>query len=429
MNGGVNGGRICWAIAGTCCGGSEAATFASKHLSCLSCDFFKLVQAEEGASYTPLSRAETAPHSLIEQFESIASIIDSMSALVYVSDLDTHELLFLNQAGIKLFGEQCIGKPCFTVLQSGQASRCSFCTNDRLLADGKPTAPVVWEFQNTVTKRWYLCIDKAIRWWDGRMVRMEVATDITERKAAEQFHEQYVSLVSHDLRTPLSAILLRASSIQRTMEKSGQTEYARATQPVIDSARRMAAMLDDLVESARLEGSSFELKKTRVDLSRLVRDVTARMGSPEMQARIGLDIDDEIHVMSDEHRIQSVLENLISNSIRYSKDGTPVTVTLRARGLEAVLSVADSGVGIAEADVPNLFQRFYRAKSSGHVHGLGLGLYISRLVVEAHQGRIWVESVEGKGSTFHVALLMESSSAMNDNQPLVRRREGSAHAR
>jgi diguanylate cyclase (GGDEF)-like protein len=117
-------------------------------------------------------------------FRSIATILDSLDALVYVADMD--ELIFANEYGRKIWGDMQ-GKTCWKVLQEGQDGPCSFCTNDRLLdKSGKPTGVYVWEFQNTVNKRWYQCRDQAIVWVDGRLVRMEIATDITERKHAEE---------------------------------------------------------------------------------------------------------------------------------------------------------------------------------------------------------------------------------------------------
>lgn len=118
-------------------------------------------------------------------YRSIATVLDSLDALVYVSDMDTYELLFTNDYGRRIWGD-IQGKTCWKVLQEDQDGPCTFCTNDRLLdKKGSPTGVYVWEFQNTVNKRWYQCRDQAITWVDGRTVRMEIATDITDRKLAE----------------------------------------------------------------------------------------------------------------------------------------------------------------------------------------------------------------------------------------------------
>jgi len=116
---------------------------------------------------------------------SISTILDSIDAMVYVADMETYELIFANEYGRNIWGNMQ-GKTCWKVLQEGQVGPCTFCTNNRLLdKNGKSAGIYVWEFQNTVNKRWYQCRDQAITWVDGRIVRMEIATDITERKQAE----------------------------------------------------------------------------------------------------------------------------------------------------------------------------------------------------------------------------------------------------
>ncbi|MCW9024283.1 MAG: GGDEF domain-containing protein [Gammaproteobacteria bacterium] len=120
------------------------------------------------------------------EYRSIATVLDSLDAMVYVADMETHELIFCNQYGRAIWGSPD-GRPCWSFLQAGQTKPCEFCTNDKLIDDhGQPTGVYVWEFQNTVNKHWYQCRDQAIRWTDGRLVRIEIATDITERKLIEE---------------------------------------------------------------------------------------------------------------------------------------------------------------------------------------------------------------------------------------------------
>ncbi|MFE8072528.1 diguanylate cyclase [Marinobacteraceae bacterium S3BR75-40.1] len=125
-----------------------------------------------------------------DSLEAVGTVLDSLDALVYVSDIETHELLYINAYGRRHWGPP-VGRKCWEVLQSGQSGPCEFCTNARLLDDaGTPKGVHVWEFQNTQNQRWYQCRDQVIRWPDGRQVRLEVATDITDRKLMEQALEE-----------------------------------------------------------------------------------------------------------------------------------------------------------------------------------------------------------------------------------------------
>lgn len=118
--------------------------------------------------------------------EDLLRILESLDALVYVSDMHSHEMLFINAYGRQRWGAPN-GRKCWQVLQDGQSGPCDFCTNPQLLdADGHPTPTIVWEFRNTRDGRWYQCRDQAMQWHDGHMVRVEIATDITERKTLEE---------------------------------------------------------------------------------------------------------------------------------------------------------------------------------------------------------------------------------------------------
>jgi PAS domain S-box-containing protein len=133
-----------------------------------------------------ITEREKAEEQLRESFEQFRTIMDSLDALVYVADMDTYELLFINKYGRDIWGN-IVGKICWKSLQNNQTEPCKFCTNEKLLdINGEPTGVYHWEFQNTVNNEWYDCRDQAIRWIDGRLVRMEIATNITERKKEEE---------------------------------------------------------------------------------------------------------------------------------------------------------------------------------------------------------------------------------------------------
>ncbi len=137
-----------------------------------------------------------AEEELLRSRQGLEAVMDSMDALAYVADMQTHELLFLNKYGHEINPGFAPGSRCYDLFQVGQEGPCSFCTNDRLVDDrGLPTGTCRWEFRNTKTGRWYDCRDQAIRWSDGRLVRLEIATDITERKQAEAERERLIAAV------------------------------------------------------------------------------------------------------------------------------------------------------------------------------------------------------------------------------------------
>ena len=131
------------------------------------------------------SKEKPAKQEKSEVIEEFLAIMDGVEGRVYVADMQTYKILRVNKYTEKHYGKNLVGKKCYKVFQEGQDRPCSFCTNDRLIVEGRPGPPVVWDFQNTNTGLWYQCIDKAILWPDGHFVRMEIAIDISERKKAE----------------------------------------------------------------------------------------------------------------------------------------------------------------------------------------------------------------------------------------------------
>lgn len=337
------------------------------------------------------------------QFEVLGTIFDAMSVIVYVADLDTHEMLFANAYTAERFGRDWRGRRCFEFLQQGQAGPCAFCTNPHLLVEGQPAPPWIWEFRNTVNGRWYLCVDRAIPWVDGRLVRLEVAVDITARKEVDALREQYTGLLSHDLKNALNGIVLNLALLERRLKAAGHAEDLDAARRVDGYARRMGTMLDELLETLRLEAPTFELKRTPTDLGEVARRVVSLL-APALQQRVLVHTAASgPHVSGDGSRLERVLDNLLSNALKHSASDAPIVVEVSEDGEVAALSVSDQGRGIPPEQLPHLFQRFYRPPGTT-ADGLGLGLYIARLIVEHHGGLIHVESEVGRGACFRFTI-------------------------
>lgn len=230
---------------------------------------------------------------------------------------------------------------------------------------------------------------------------------LKELAEAVRRREEFVHLVSHDLRGPLTVILTQTHVLRRMYPEADQ-RLLHAISVIERGGKRLSGMITDLVESARIDSGQVELHKAKVSLPLLVTGLLEQLAAPERE-RIRLEVAGEVpEVSADAARLERILANLITNALKYSPAEAEVRVRVEQKGSELVTSVSDRGEGIAPEDQPRLFSRFYRSSGAKEkAEGLGLGLYIARMLVEAHGGRIWVESKPGEGSTFSFSLPME----------------------
>ncbi|HEY3376698.1 MAG TPA: PAS domain S-box protein [Armatimonadota bacterium] len=245
---------------------------------------------------------------------------------------------------------------------------------------------------------------------DGHLLGAVVSfANITPLHDLQQRQEDYLRTISHDLRNPLSVISGHAGLLANALRAQCPDEHLLFSVAAIQrSSQRMNAMIEDLVDAARQEGGQLALQQEAVDVRRYLLDLLQRNAETMDVARISLDIADDLPaVWADYNRLERIIANLLSNAQKYSEPGTPVTVAAYQTAEHTVeIAVSDQGPGIPPEDLPHIFERFYRAKWARKTEGIGLGLYITRMLVEAHGGRIRVESAVGKGSTFFVSLPM-----------------------
>ncbi len=217
-------------------------------------------------------------------------------------------------------------------------------------------------------------------------------------------------MISHDLRNPLTPVMGLASWLRRSLQEKGLEREARSAASIVASAGQMNTMIQELIESARLETGAIELRKQAIDLCQSILEIAERVGTEQDRARIRTDCPQSVpSVSADPGRIERAVVNLINNALKFSPAESLVVVKVESRDGEALVSVKDQGTGIAPEELPHLFERYYRAGATRRVEGLGLGLYITRLIVETHGGRVWVESELGKGSTFAFSLPVENA--------------------
>lgn len=232
---------------------------------------------------------------------------------------------------------------------------------------------------------------------------LEARAELDSVQRQMRLQDDFVSTISHELRTPLGFIKGYSTSLLRqdtTWDEDTQREFL----VIIDEeADRLTKLIEDMLESARLQSKTIQFKFSPVRLDALVRDVTARVRTHHPELLINVNIESLPPVLGDGVRLSQVFENLFSNAIKYAP-GSPITITGKPVDKKVRISFHDQGEGIPEEFIPFLFERFYRVPGERTVTGTGLGLYICKQIVMAHHGNIWVESVLDRGTTFHIEL-------------------------
>ncbi len=242
-------------------------------------------------------------------------------------------------------------------------------------------------------------------------VYLSVIRDISERKQLERLQRDFLAMVTHDLRSPLTAIKGWAQIMRR---RAGLDERSRQTvSRILTQVEQMNRLIGDLAELVRIEAGQLQLRREPCDLMELARDQVALV-ELQVEGHV-LRIDggeDPLTAMVDRQRIGQVLQNLLVNAVKYSPNGGNIVLRLDVVDDNVRIDVVDQGMGIPPDQLEQLFERFYRAGVTG-AGGLGLGLHISKMLVEAHGGRIVVTSTPGRGSTFTVALPLASPNPID----------------
>jgi PAS domain S-box-containing protein len=258
--------------------------------------------------------------------------------------------------------------------------------------------------------RRYEAADLTLGWELGRRAGMAVDNARLYREATDavRVRDEFLSIASHELRTPLAALMLQVSGVLRLLQKGtplGPERIVDRLEKAASSGARLEKLIDELLDVSRITSHRLKLERETVDLVALVEETVARMAEAASRAGspIQLVASGPVSGSWDRLRIDQVITNLLSNAIKYGA-GQPVQVTVGEGGGRAVLTVKDAGIGIEPEHQGRIFDRFERAVSDRHYGGLGLGLWITRQIVEAHGGSIRVVSAPGEGATFTVEL-------------------------
>lgn len=245
--------------------------------------------------------------------------------------------------------------------------------------------------------------------------RQELQAAHAELERAVTMRDDFMSMVSHELRNPLNSVYLQAQLRRKMLSGPNPPDRGAMLRMVERDERQIRSMirlLDDMLDVSRLRTGKLAMQPGPFDLADLGRRVVEAIGEQAAGAGVALTLEapPELQLEGDEFRIEQVITNLLTNALRYG-GGKPVAVAVSAGDGKAIVSVRDQGMGIAPADQERIFQQFERTDGSAQVPGLGLGLFIARQIVEAHRGRLEVNSELGAGSEFLLYLPLPGSAA------------------
>ncbi|MBI5058138.1 MAG: PAS domain S-box protein [Nitrospirae bacterium] len=360
-----------------------------------------------------ISARKETEDAIIRSHIMFTTVLDSIDAIIYVSDMKTYEILYMNNYARKIFGD-VEGDICWQAFQRGQSAPCSFCTSDKLLTpEGYPAGVCHWEFQNTINGRWYDIRDNAIEWIDGRLVRMEIATDITERrkidgalKKAEQMRlvGEWAAGLAHEIKNSLAGIKI---SVEVLMEELHASEEDRVTVlRAIDEIKRIDFLLKSLLGFAKPP----RLRLQNMDVNELInKTIDFSLKQPVFSSNVTAIIDivrdfgENIpHTMADPLQLQQAFMNILLNSGDALKGGGTITVktSYDAGGDAVIIEMSDTGAGIDENILSKIFEPFFTTKSKGP----GLGLTIARRIIEQHGGEISAGNTPAGGAAFRISL-------------------------
>ncbi|TCD00205.1 ATP-binding protein [Pedobacter psychroterrae] len=228
--------------------------------------------------------------------------------------------------------------------------------------------------------------------------------DITEFKRLQQQKDDFISIASHELKTPITALKASLQLLDRMKDKPASSMLPRLIEQSNRSMGKISELVEDLLNVSRMNEGQIKLTKKRFVLSHTLNECCShvRIGGKHELVFQG---DADLEVVADEHRIDQVIVNLVNNAVKYAPNSKQIYLIVENLGDMVRVSVKDTGMGISAEKLPHLFNRYYRVDDSGYqVSGLGLGLYISADIIERHGGEIGVDSEEGKGSTFWFTL-------------------------
>ena len=375
-----------------------------------------------------------------ESEERFRQLAENITEVFWMFDAETLAMLYISPAY-----EQVWGRSCASLYEHPRSFLHAILPEDRELVDaclkrqlnGEQTVSEYRVMQPSGGVRWIRDRGFPIRDSSGRVYRVAgIAEDMTERKLVEDeraalliseraarteaeaalvLRDEFLTIASHELKTPVTTLLAYSQILDRRFqrESTASDRDRRAIRVIADQTERLSRLIGSVLDIGRISIGQFSLASRPVDLRDVARRVVEEMQPALEQHSITASWPAEpVVVEGDDLRLEQVLQNLLQNAIKYSPDGGRIKVEITREDDEATLAVSDQGIGIPAEAHARLFQRFYRAGNIAEtgIAGMGLGLYVVKEIVDRHHGSVEVASVENQGSTFTVRLPLNASA-------------------
>jgi two-component system, OmpR family, phosphate regulon sensor histidine kinase PhoR len=346
------------------------------------------------------ARLDRTIRSLTEERNLSSAILGSMVEGVAVVN-GAERLLFANQSFADILELDIPPKSGSALVEAVRQTEMIEAVREVLAGEPRVEAEIT---TGTLRQHFFAATVAAVRAGETSGAVM-VLHDITELRKLERVRRDFVANVSHEFRTPLTAIQGFAETLLAGAMDDPQ-HRDRFLAIIVEHSRRLARLTEDLLKLSQMDADRLELEIRRVSVSQLIESCleTARHRAVEKELDISVRPTGEIpDIAGDRRRLAEVLQNLLDNAIQYTMSRGKILISAEARDSEVIITVSDTGIGIPKADQPRIFERFYRvdAARSREAGGTGLGLSIAKHLVEVHGGRLWVDSELGQGSQFH----------------------------
>jgi signal transduction histidine kinase/CheY-like chemotaxis protein len=396
--------------------------------ACLRNDELKRIASDLKQENSERLKVEAA---LNESHERLVTILNSIDVLVFVADLQTHEMIFINRTMEQLFGADAIGRPCYRVFR-GQKAPCAGCSNEFMpKARNQSSGLEVWEDVNPVTGRWYIHHARAIKWIDDRWVRLQISTDITDLKRLEreriqdahQLQTQRLEAlgilaggIAHEFNNLLMAMLGNLSLIKFKIDES--YPFRRHVSKIEESIQQAAGLTDQLLGYAR----KGRYEDTRLQINSLVQALAGAFIQKSSSIRVHFDLSANLRpIIADKRQLDHALSNLFSNAVDAMPQGGDLlirTVNVNRESLTGKpyripaeeyieIRIKDTGTGMTPEVREHIFDPFFTTKPMAAGKGAGLGMAATYGIIKAHNGFIEVVSEREKGSEFIIYLPAE----------------------